>query len=115
MLRKLETRAAQRSLGNLRTRLCAVGQGELRERDAFDRAFLTTVLGEIPNRERALKEIYDALKPGGMLSVTEVLIDPHYQSRATVQRLVMRAGFRLERAWGNVFNFTMNFVKPDGD
>jgi len=40
---------------------------------------LVTVLGEVPDREAALREIFDALKPGGILSVTEIIFDPHFQ------------------------------------
>lgn len=112
MLAKVARRAEANGLINVRTVLAGVGQREFREQNAFDRAFLTTVLGEIPNQELALREIYAALKPGGVLSITEVLVDPHYQSRGTVCRLCEEAGFRLEQAYGNVFNFTMNFSKP---
>ena len=59
----------------------------------FDRALLVTVLGEIPDRDAALRAIFDALKPGGILSITEILRDPHYQRRTTVLRLA--AGGRL--------------------
>ena len=71
----------------------ALGAGHL-ERDAFDRAFLVTVLGEVPEPERALREIYESLKPGGILSVTEVLPDPDYLPRGRLRRLVEGAGFR---------------------
>lgn len=81
-------------------------------REQYNRAFLTTVLGEIPERENALQEIFSALKPGGILSVTEVLIDPHYQSRATVRRLAEQVGFRLAQEWGTALNFTMHLAKP---
>jgi ubiquinone/menaquinone biosynthesis C-methylase UbiE len=68
-------------LTNIRTVLGAVGQGLL-EHDAFDRPVMVTVLGEVANREAALREVYQALKPAGILSVTEMIIDPDYQSRA---------------------------------
>lgn len=112
MLRKLQARAARESLTNIQPMRRAIGCGEFVERDVFDRAFLTTVLGEIPERENALREIFSALKPGGILSVTEVLVDPHYQSRATVRRLAERAGFRVAQEWGNVLNFTLHVIKP---
>jgi len=112
MLRKLQARAAQESLTNIQTKICAIGCGEFKEQNVYDRAFLTTVLGEIPERENALREIYSALKPGGVLSVTEVLVDPHYQSRATVRRLAERAGIRVEQEWGNGLNFTLHLAKP---
>ena len=91
-----------------------MGEGAFGEKSAFDRAFLSTVLGEIPNREKALREIFDALASGGVLSVTEALVDPHYQSRRKVRRLAADAGFRFDGEYKNFFTFTMNFVKPSG-
>ncbi|MBV7335912.1 class I SAM-dependent methyltransferase [Chloroflexi bacterium TSY] len=45
--------------------------------NTFDRAVLVTILGEIPDRRAALAAIFDALKPGGTLTITGVLLDPH--------------------------------------
>ncbi len=111
MLRKLEKRIAASGLSNIRTILGGIGQAEI-GRDVFDLALLVTVLGEIPDREAALREIYASLKPGGILSVTEIFPDPHYQTRDTVRTLGQGAGFRLDREHGSVRSFTMNFVKP---
>ena len=112
MLEKLQARAAAGGVTNIQPILGGIGQGLLAQ-NAFDRALLVTVLGETPDREATLREIYGALKPGGILSITEVFPDPHYQPRSTVRRLGEAAGFRLDRAYGNWFAFTMNFVKPD--
>ena len=79
---------------------------------SFDVAFLVTTLGEIPNRAAALVQCFRALKSGGMLSVTEMLPDPHYQSKATVKRLAAAAGVRLHSVKGGMWLFTANFVKP---
>jgi len=73
---------------------------------------LVTVLGEIPDREAALREIFDALKPGGMLSVTEIIFDPHFQPRPTVARLARSVGFREQAFHGNRVAFTLNLEKP---
>ena len=70
-----------------------------------------TVLGEIPNRKDALKEIWTSLKPGDILSVTEVLPDPHYQRRSTVCRLSEEAGFRLENEHGTWVAYPLNSLK----
>ncbi len=79
--------AGQDAAGRPRRRRCS-------PKRAFDRALLVTVLGEIPDRVAALREIRDSLKPGGILSITEVFPDPHYQRRATVRRLAQQAGLR---------------------
>lgn len=54
MLDKVARRAEENGLTNVHTVLAGVGRGEFREQNAFDCAFLTTVLGEIPNQELAL-------------------------------------------------------------
>jgi ubiquinone/menaquinone biosynthesis C-methylase UbiE len=111
MLRILGTRLTAQGIQNVRLVQGGLGEGCL-ENDRFDRAFLVTVLGEIPNRQLAVNEIYAALKPGGILSVTEVLPDPHFQRQRSVSQLAQKAGFQVERVYGNPLAFTMNLVKP---
>src|SRR5262245_58308162 len=71
MLKKLEARAAAQGVANIRAVEGAV-EGAALEPDRFDRALMVAVLGEIPDQEAALRRIFAALKPGGILSVTEV-------------------------------------------
>ena len=87
-----------------------VGSGKL-EHNYYDRALLVTVLGEIPGQQAALQEIFDALKPGGILSVTEIIFDPHFQSKATVSQLAKAVGFHEKNCYGRWFAFTMQFEK----
>ena len=89
----------------------AAGQGEL-GRDQFDRAFLVTVLGEISDRDAALTEIFRALKPGGLLSVTEVALDPHFQTLGSIARRAAAIGFRETARHGNRLAFTLILRKP---
>lgn len=84
----------------------------------FHRALLVTVLGEIPDAPAALKAIHAVLRPGGILSITEFLPDPHFRSRSTVKRLGEDAGFQVEREFGGPLAFTINLRKvqpPDTD
>ncbi len=112
MLQRMQQRADSAGVSNIRQILGGLGRG-LVEKNLFDRALLITVLGEIPESERAtaLREIYDALKLGGILSVTEVFPDPHYQCRTKAIRLCEAAGFRREDDFGSWLAFTINFVK----
>ena len=73
---------------------------------------LVTVLGEIPDQAGALKEIYAVLKPGGILSVTEVIFDPHFQRREPVTRLAQASGFKEKAFYGRSLAYTMHFEKP---
>jgi ubiquinone/menaquinone biosynthesis C-methylase UbiE len=113
MLQELQRRVKENELANVRLVLGGAGAGHLQERGAFDRAVLVTVLGEIPDRKKALQEIYHALRPGGLLSITELLPDPDYQTRRTVLRLAREAGFELQEKYGNLIVFTLNFSKPE--
>src|SRR5262249_26154242 len=78
MLEKLQKRATARGVANIRTILGPVEEAAM-EADSCDRALLVWVLGEIPDQATALCRIFAALKPGGLLSITETLRDPHYQ------------------------------------
>jgi cyclopropane fatty-acyl-phospholipid synthase-like methyltransferase len=113
MLRHAQERAQAANLNNIRFLQVGVGNGKL-EVSLADRALLVTVLGEILNRETALREVFDALKPGGILSVTEIIFDPHFQSRDTVVRLAGTVGFREKEFFGNRIAFTLNLEKPYG-
>lgn len=111
MIRRLVRRIEEQNMTNILPLLGALGTGVLAP-NSFDRAILVTVLGEIPNRESAIKEIYQALKPGGILSITEILLDPHYQTQAAVRSLASRAGFRPVEVFGSALIYTLNLEKP---
>jgi ubiquinone/menaquinone biosynthesis C-methylase UbiE len=111
MLDRLKARAEKEGVTNLKTVLGDAARPHVPE-GSFDLVFLCTALGEIPDRSAALTQCYRALKPGGVLSVTEMFGDPHYQSRSTVRRLAEGAGFRPRSVLGNWWRFTADFVKP---
>jgi ubiquinone/menaquinone biosynthesis C-methylase UbiE len=111
MLDRLRAKLAAQNVANVRIVHAGLGQGHI-EATAFDRAFLVTVLGEIPDKAAALREIYDSLKPGGLLSITELLPDPDFQTPDTVRRLAHGAGFMEEKIMGGFPAYTMNWVKP---
>jgi cyclopropane fatty-acyl-phospholipid synthase-like methyltransferase len=113
MLRRAQERAQAADLSNIRFVQARVGEGKL-EAGLADRALLVTVLGEIPDREAALREVFAALKPGGMLSVTETIFDPHFQRRDMVLRLADAVGFREKAFFGNRMAFTLNLERPYG-
>lgn len=111
MLRKLEKKLDAGGLTNVRAVQGELGEGTLDE-DDFDRVLLVAVLGEVRNRAAMLRELYAALKPGGTLSVTEVLGDPDYRRPATVRREVEAAGFRLVERFGGFPAYSLGFEKP---
>jgi len=44
--------------------------------------------------------------------VTELIFDPHFQPRPTVERLAQSVGFRERTFHGNRIAFTLNLQKP---
>jgi ubiquinone/menaquinone biosynthesis C-methylase UbiE len=111
MLERARGKARAAALDNIRFVQGGAGETDL-GRDRFDRAFLVTVLGEIPDRDAALREIFAALRPGGTLSVTEIMLDPHYQSCRSVARRAGAAGFRERARYGSGLAFTLILEKP---
>ena len=111
MLHKTQEKAKRANLTNIKFLEAGIGEKKL-EHNKFDRTLLVTVLGEIPNREVAMQEIFDALKPGGILSITEIILDPHFQRRKTVLSLASAVGFHEKKSFGNAFAFTINLEKP---
>ncbi len=112
MLARVQAKAQAAALSNIRFVQSGLGEGKL-EKDYYDRVMLVTVLGEIPEQGAALKEIYEALKPGGILSVTEVIFDPHFQNREMVREVAGKSGFREIGFFGKRLAYTMHFEKME--
>jgi ubiquinone/menaquinone biosynthesis C-methylase UbiE len=111
MLERVRTKAALENLDNIVFTQGAAGEGKLGY-NAYNRALLVTVLGEIPNRKTLMKEIFDSLKPGAWLSVTEAIADPHFQRRSTIQEAANSVGFYERAFYGNRISFSIIFEKP---
>ncbi|HEX2393215.1 MAG TPA: methyltransferase domain-containing protein [Solirubrobacterales bacterium] len=77
---------------------------------SLDAVVLTAVLGEIPDSATALREIRRVLKPDGRLVVGELFGDPHFTTRASLERLAAGAGLRLEERSGNWFGYFARLV-----
>jgi len=112
MTERLRLRAEKAGIENLELIVGDAAQTHVPEA-SFDLVFLCTVLGEIPDRAAALAQCHRALKVGGRLCVTEMIGDPHYQSRSAVCRLAEGAGFRLQSIKGGWWLFTADFIKLD--
>lgn len=113
MLARAEKKAKAENLTNIHYVQTGLGENKL-DKNYFDRVVLVTVLGEIPNREAALQEIFSVLKPGGFLSITETIFDPsHYQSMQTVLKLAHAIGFQDINRLGNFVAYTLHLQKPN--
>jgi ubiquinone/menaquinone biosynthesis C-methylase UbiE len=113
MLDIVERRAAAGGLRNVRTLEAAAGSGAL-PAGRYDAALLCFVLGEIPpdRRRPAIREIAQALQPGGMLAVAEGIFDPHRQRPEAVLELTVPEGLHAERDERTLTTRLLVFRKP---
>ena len=114
MLKQLEcklSRLENRDIRNIEPRQASAYDLPF-EDGSLDLVYMVTVLMEIPDRSRALREIKRVLKPGGILAVTEFLPDPDYPLRSTAIKICQREGFILDGNPGNLWNYTVRFRKP---
>lgn len=102
-------RADRRGLANVRPT-----QGDARslpyEDASFDAAVLTAVLGEIPDRDEALREIRRVLRTDGRLVVGELFGDPHFTTFGSLRRRCAASGLRFDGRSGNWFAYFARFV-----
>ena len=108
MIARVEQRVREASLANVETHVAGAYDLPL-ENESIDRAFVVTVLPEIPDRNRALAELWRVLKPGGRLSITEEFMDPDYPFPRETIRRVEATGFELVQRFGNLWVYTVNF------
>jgi ubiquinone/menaquinone biosynthesis C-methylase UbiE len=111
MIAAVERKVRESKLTNVETHVADAYHVPV-ETGSVDRAFLVTVLPEIPDRKQALQELRRVLKTGGVLSLTEEFLDPDYPLARTTIRWAEEAGFELEERHGNWWLYTLNFRKP---
>lgn len=96
--------AAQQGLHNV-----VPTQGDARRlpypNDTFDAACMMTVLGEIPDREMALREVARVLKPGGRLVVGEFVFDVDWVSSRALAVTARAADLRYEQRSGSALGY----------
>jgi len=110
MIAQVQKRVREAGLANVETQVSDAYHLPLDD-ESVDRAFLVTVLPEIPDRQRALAELRRVLKPDGVLSITEEFLDPDYPLARTTIRWAKEAGFELAERHGNWWVYTLNFRK----
>ena len=77
----------------------------------FERVYMVAVLGEIPDKQRALGEFKRVLKDDGYLAIGEFLPDPDYPRKSTAVRWCGEAGFELVDDFGNIMHYLLLFRK----
>ncbi len=79
--------------------------------NSVDIIFAIACLPEIPKPVKVLKEFKRILKPGGIISLCELFIDPDYPLRRTEKKWADEASLILEEEFGNWFSYQLNFSK----
>jgi ubiquinone/menaquinone biosynthesis C-methylase UbiE len=80
------------------------------EDGSVDAVLLTAVLGEIPDRAAALREIARVLRPGGRLVVGELFGDPHFTTFNSLKGQCGDVALDLEERSGNWFAYFARFA-----
>jgi ubiquinone/menaquinone biosynthesis C-methylase UbiE len=110
MIARLQARIEAEGIANLEGRLADVYAMPFDDA-SFDAAYMITVIGEIPEPERALREIHRVLAPHGVLALSEMFMDPDYPVARTSIRRARSTGFQLKQVSGNFFAYSLVFEK----
>jgi len=113
MLRQLKRKLAKkkfRDITNIDFKLASAHELPF-EDESIDLIYMVAVLEEIPDRSKTLREIRRVLRTGGILAVTEMLIDPEYPLRTSTIKHCRREGFEVDASLGRFWNYTVRFRK----
>ena len=110
MIERVRLRTAAIGLGNVEARVADVYDLPFDD-GTFDVVYMITVIGEIPEPVRAMREFRRVLSPLGTLVFSELLLDPDYPLASSLIRWAASAGFRLRTRLGGIFYYTLIFEK----
>lgn len=110
MLDKVKSKAGNAT--NITYQKIELGKSQL-NRNQFDRIVMVCIMGEIPNQEAALKEVFKSLKPNGILSISETIFDPHYQRVKKLNLLAEKVGLKKVAYFGKWWSYTVHFSKSE--
>ena len=80
--------------------------------ESFDVAVLVAVLGEVPNSESCLHELFRVMRRGGVLAIHEHVPDPDRIPLVELRPMVEACGFRFRQCRGPRWNYTATFDRP---
>lgn len=111
MLEKVRVKAEALQLENLEYLHSGLEEASIAP-NSIDAVLLVTVIGEIPDQEKALDILFQCLKPGGVLSVSETIFDPHFQAYSHICQKAETVGFLVSQKIGKKLAYTAHFKKP---
>ncbi len=110
MIERVQRRIQMEGVSNVEAKVANVYELPF-QAGSFDAIYLITVISEIPEPSRALREFYRVLSPSGTVAFSEMLTDPDYPLAQTLVRLAQNARFRLKKKLGGFFSYTLVFEK----
>ncbi len=108
MIAKVHKRVQEAGLSNVEAYAASACDLPIPD-SSIDRAFLISVLPEIPDQSQALLELRRVLRPDGILSIAAEFADPDYLFTKETVRLLEHNGFKMLTKHGNWWRYTMNF------
>jgi SAM-dependent methyltransferase len=82
--------------------------------ESFDAVCFLSAFGRSTDPRRFLGEAWRVLRPTGRFSASDVISDPAYCLRRSVERWGEAVGFESLEHFGNLLAYTVNFRKPLG-
>ncbi|HPC05228.1 MAG TPA: methyltransferase domain-containing protein [Anaerolineaceae bacterium] len=79
--------------------------------ETFKVVYYVTVLQEIPDPVRALREASRVVKSTGVIAISEWLRYPDYVLASTTLQLGQKAGLKHDRTFGNLWQYTLRLHK----
>ncbi len=110
MISLLEKRIKREGIKNITAKAAPAYEIPL-PNNSVDLVFMGGVLGEIPDKQKALREMQRVLGKEGVLAVMECLIDPDYPRRKTTRGWFEDADYELTGSYGSAFLYALAF-KP---
>jgi len=106
MLRPLQQHVCAAGLANVR--LCTADAAALPlASSSIDLAYLIAVLPMLADKRGGLSELRRVLRPGGVLAVSEELLEPEYVPAFVTVWWCRQAGFRLRAHYGSAWCYTL--------
>ena len=110
MIKRVNERISAEGVTNVTGLVADVYQLPFKE-SWFDVIYLITVIGEIPDPDRAMREFHRLLTDSGSLAFSELILDPDYPLAGTLIRKAANAGYRLGEKIGKLGHYTLKFIK----
>jgi len=110
MIAELNGRLEKHNISNVESRVEDCTRMSFKD-GTFDLIYMIKTYGEIKDKKAAVREISRIIRPGGILSITEYLPDPHYYLKTEIKNIVEKHGFYLREEYGGIYEYTLNFKK----